>query len=74
MSKTTIAGILAAAGAIVIQLGYGLDDNPQTVTNWDVVMKSVGAIALALGLLGTGLFARDNKTSDEQAGAGVIEK
>lgn len=69
--RTTTAAIFAALGIILTQLGYGLDDNPDTITNWDIVMKALGAILTAIGITSLGFFSRDKKVSDEQSGAGV---
>lgn len=68
--KTIITAGIAAAGVIFTQIGYGLDDNPNTTTNWDLIMKTVGTFLTLSGLMSFGFVARDNKVSDEQAGAG----
>lgn len=62
--RTTTAGI----GAILIAIGSALaaqfDADPATVPDWGAV--------IAAGIAGIGLlFARDNKVTSEQAGAGT---
>jgi len=62
--KTSAAGI----GAILIAVGSAVsaqfDSDPATVADWGAV---VAAILAGIGLL----FARDNKVTSEQAGAGA---
>lgn len=70
--RTTAAAVLGALGYILTQIGYGFDSDPETVTNWDIVMKGVGTIIAALGFSSFGFLARDRKVSDEQSGAGVL--
>lgn len=60
--KTTAFGILSGLGIIAAQLSYLLDNDPATAF-------SVEACFAALGIMGVGLFARDNKVSSEAAGA-----
>lgn len=62
-SALGIASILAAISSVITAL---LDADPNTNPNWPLV----GA-AITAGL--QGLFARDNKVSSEQAGAGVLK-
>lgn len=61
--KTSAAGI----GAILIAIGSALsaqfDNDPTSVADWGAVFAAVIA---GIGLL----FARDNKVTSEQAGAG----
>lgn len=59
--KTTLVGILAAVGIIASQIGYVVDDKPETVF-------SLEAIFTALGALGIGIFARDANVTSEQQG------
>lgn len=59
--KTTAAGVLAGIAILAHQLGLALDGDPTTVV-------SVEAVTTALGIIGVGLFARDNGVSSEQAG------
>jgi len=59
--KTTLVGILTAAGIIAAQLGYIFDDKPETVF-------SLEAVFAALGALGIGIFARDANVTSEQQG------
>lgn len=61
--RTTVAGIVAAVGILCTQIGNVLDKDPETVISWEAIM-------FALGALGVGWFARDNKVTSEQAGAG----
>ena len=68
--RTTILGIAAlvsAVGLLASTLTAQLDGDPATVPNWDAAWTVIAAALSGLGLI----FARDNKTSDEQAGAGV---
>jgi len=62
--KTTTAGI----GAILIAVGSALsaqfDNDPTSVADWGAV---IAAVIAGVGLL----FARDNKVTSEQAGAGA---
>jgi len=60
--KTTVAGILAALVLVAGQAQALLDDDPETVVNWNIV---VGAIVTAVGLL----MARDNNVTSEESGA-----
>lgn len=60
--KTTISGILAILAAGIGAAQSLLDANPATNPDW----TAVGAAVMAgIGLI----LARDNKTSDQQAGA-----
>jgi len=62
--KTTTAGV----GAILIAVGSALsaqfDNDPTSVADWGAV---IAAVIAGVGLL----FARDNKVTSEQAGAGA---
>lgn len=60
--KTTILGVLSIITALSSAIQALIDGNPATVPNWELVVSSVTA---GLGLI----FARDNKTTSEQAGA-----
>ena len=62
--KTTTVGILAGLSIILAQVSYLLDADPETVFSLEVVFG-------ALGIMGIGLFARDNNVTSEQAGAGA---
>lgn len=61
--KTSAAGVGAILTALGTACTYQFDNDPTTSPDWAVV---VVAIVAGLGLL----FARDNKVSSEQAGAG----
>lgn len=61
--KTTLSGVFAG---VILLLGQGqtlLDDDPKTNPEYTVIMAAFGMIAL-------GWSSRDEKVSDEQAGAG----
>jgi len=62
--KTTTTGILAIVVAISAAVKCTIDNDPSTVADWGSVAAAVMA---GIGLI----FARDNKTTSEQAGAGV---
>lgn len=60
--KTTVAGVLAALGAVASAAAAYLDGDPATDPDW----KLVGvALAAAWGLIN----ARDDKVTSEQVGA-----
>ena len=60
--KTTVAGIAAIIAAISTAVAAQLDDDPNTVPNWGLVIPAIAA--------GAGLVAaRDNDKSSEQVGA-----
>ena len=60
--KTTAAGIVSGIAIIATQVSYLLDADSATVF-------SLEAVFAALGVIGIGVFARDNKVSSESAGA-----
>lgn len=62
--RTTTAGIGAILIAIGSALGAQFDNDPATVADWGAV---IAAVIAGVGLL----FARDNKVTSEQAGAGA---
>lgn len=72
--KTLSFALVIAGGVILTQIGYALDDDPMTKTNWDILTKAIGTLLEVLGLGGLGWVARDNSVSDEQAGAGVTKR
>lgn len=60
--RTTLAGVLTAAIAVFAVVAAFLDNDPNTVPQWD--------IAIAAVIAGAGLvFARDNAVTSEKAGA-----
>lgn len=60
--RTTTLGILGAITILATQVKAAIDDDPETVFDFSQVQ-------LALGVLGVGILARDNKVSSEKAGA-----
>lgn len=60
--KTTAAGVLGGLAILCHQAQALLDSDPLTVVSFE-------AVTMALGLLGVGLFARDNGVTSEAAGA-----
>lgn len=60
--KTTLAGVLSIAVAVITFVAYPLlDADPATVPQWGPVLAAISAAA---GLL----FARDHGVTSEQAG------
>lgn len=61
--ETTLSGILSiVAGLWYGNLEYALDNNPETVVDWGVIIFAV--------LVGTGLIrSMDNNVSSEEVGA-----
>ncbi len=60
--KTTLLGIAAIVQVLAAALIAQFDTNPATVADWSAVATQI-TLGVAL------LFARDNKVSDQQAGA-----
>lgn len=60
--KTTTAGIAAIVAVIAAAVAAEFDGDATTIADWGLV---VGSLIAGIGLL----FARDNKTSDSEAGA-----
>lgn len=60
--KTTTLGILSGLGILATQVSYLLDNDAATTFSFEAVIA-------ALGIMGIGIFARDNKVTSEQAGA-----
>lgn len=58
--KTTVGGILAAVGVILVQFDIFTEDQAQEL---------VGAITTIVGIVLATFSARDNKVSSERAGA-----
>lgn len=67
--RTFVAALIGVLGIVFSQLGYGLDDDPATTTNWDTIMKSIGTLLSIAGMGGLGFFARDDKVTSAQAKA-----
>jgi peptidoglycan/LPS O-acetylase OafA/YrhL len=60
--QTTLAGLAALGGAILLAVAAHFDGDPATTPNWEAIY--VAAMA-AVGLV----FARDNNKSSESVGA-----
>jgi hypothetical protein len=60
--RTALLGVLLFVQALVTALVAQIDLNPETIPDWNMVVTT--AIAMAGFIL-----ARDNKTTDEEAGA-----
>lgn len=60
-TKTTIAGILAAAGAIATGIAAMIDGDPTTAINLKSIMAACGPLILSLGIAGVGIFSKDHK-------------
>jgi hypothetical protein len=60
--RTTIVGIVIGLRIICTQIENALDTDPATVF-------TIGEIINALGIMGIGFFARDNKVRSESVGA-----
>lgn len=60
--KTTVAGWCAIAIAVASAIQSQIDNDPTTIPDW---ASAVGLLVGGIGLL----FARDNDTSSEKAGA-----
>ena len=56
--KTSACGIAGGVAILATQIVAFTDNDPETVIAWE-------AIITALGMLGLGWFARDNKVSSE---------
>ena len=63
--KTTTAALVGIVGLIAMAAAAALDNDPATVAQWEIVIPTI------IGQVGL-IFARDNKVSSEQAGAGVV--
>ncbi len=61
--KTTTAAVCGIIGMLAPAISAALDGNPATDPQWSIVVPA------CIGML-TGLFARDNNVTSEQAGAG----
>lgn len=61
-SGTTVAGIIGGLSLIFTQIWYQLDTDPTTIFD-------LSQILAGLGMMGIGIFARDNNVTSEQAGA-----
>ena len=62
--KTTLAGLVAMLAIIFPQLGFMFDGDPETAINWNTIVAAISVFV-------TGLMARDNDVTSEQAGANV---
>lgn len=59
-AKTTIGGVTGAVGVLINVLRKLVDDDPETVFSFG----DVGMILVAIGIIVTGVFARDDDASD----------
>jgi len=57
-TKTTIMGILTGVGLLITQAQAILDDDPETVPEWPVLVAAIGA-------MGLGTFSRDDDVTSE---------
>ena len=60
--RTTIGGIVLFLSLVTSQLNYAFDDDQTTNPDWSIILAAVAG-------LWTGLVARDNCVTSEQAGA-----
>lgn len=60
--KTTAAGIVAGLSILLSQASTLLDDDAKTNPSWSEIVA-------AIGMLGVGIFARDNDVTSKAAGA-----
>lgn len=60
--RTSVAGILGFLAIVSMQLKASFDNDPTTITDWNVIVE-------AIAVLGIGLAARDNGVTSEEAGA-----
>lgn len=68
--KTLVASLIIFAGILFGALSLSFDNDPKTVTDWNDIAKAFAVFLTSVGVLTNGVVARDNKVSDEQAGAG----
>ena len=59
--RTSLSGILTGVGMLCAQLSFGLDSDPKTLVDLNVIIT-------AIGLIGIGMSARDNAVSSKTAG------
>jgi hypothetical protein len=72
--KTTLGGACTATGALLMGLPLiSAHASMEIPSGFSHLCVKVGVVMLAAGTFWTGLFARDTKVSDEQAGAGQIK-
>lgn len=65
--RTSLGGVGAILGAILIAVSFTFDNDPKTNTDWNDVFRLAGELWIAIGSAQTGLTARDNKVSSEAA-------
>jgi hypothetical protein len=71
MQKTTLLGIMGIIGVVMGFLTATFDGNPATVPDsLPSVIQQITTLCVSAGLI----VSRDNKVSDEQAGAGDLGK
>lgn len=60
--RTSVAAILGFMALVAGQLKASFDNDPATMTDWNIVVEAVTILVI-------GLAARDNGVASEQAGA-----
>jgi len=67
--KTTAGGVLQLIAAISIAAFALIDGDPSTTPDADAILTALTALGVGIPGFITGIFARDNSVSSEEAGA-----